>query len=93
MTVRKSSKVVNNLEKKGFIPSDSHHKFFYFYIDGKDTGIWTKISQGSNHDLDEYLLHKMAKQVKLPFDRFLDLIDCPMSKDEYIDYLRMESLV
>jgi hypothetical protein len=55
---------------------------FWFYLDGKKTGIHTRISQGAR-ELDKYLLGSMSRQMKLnrqDFDRF---VDCALTKDGY----------
>jgi len=78
MTTRKSDRAGRNLCKKGFRLSETHHKYYVLYVEGKKTPIQTYISQGSK-ELDDYLLGEMAKQVRLGKKQFLYLIDCPMS--------------
>jgi len=55
MTTRKSDRAGSNLCKKGFRLSETHHKYYVLYVEGKKTPIQTYISQGSR-ELDDYLL-------------------------------------
>jgi hypothetical protein len=43
----------------------------------------TKTSHGSTKDLGDGLLKEMARQVRISKVQFLDLVDCPMSRDQY----------
>lgn len=75
------------LLSKGFAKDNKHHRMLWFYLDGKKTAIRTRIS----HDAKDYgdpLLGEMSKQVKLPRKKFTDLIECPMSREDYIGHLR-----
>lgn len=92
MTTYKSRKVEQSLEKKGFIKEDTHHKYFYFYTnDGKRTKVRTYISHG-HKDIDDYLIGKMAQQTRLTKEQFMKLIDCPLSKEEYINILKRQGI-
>jgi hypothetical protein len=91
---RKKSEVVSGLENKGFHKGTGDHIFLtYFAIDGRKTSVFTKISRGSKNEIDENLLGKMAQQCKLARKRFLDLIDCPMSRNEYETDLRQRDII
>lgn len=75
------------LLSKGFEKDNTHHKMLWFHVDGKKTGIRTRIS----HNVKDYgdpLLGEMSKQVKLPRKKFTDLIECPMSLTDYVGHLR-----
>ncbi len=75
------------LLSKGFQKDNTHHKMLWFHVEGKKTAIRTRIS----HDVKDYgnsLLGEMSKQVRLPRKKFTDLIDCPMSREDYIGHLR-----
>jgi hypothetical protein len=91
---RKKSEVISGLENKGFHQGTGDHIFLtYFDNNGHKTSIFTKISRGSRNEIDENLLGKMAQQCKLARKRFLDLVDCPMSRDEYETDLRQRGLI
>ena len=70
------------MSKKGFAQIDSHHKMFWLYVDGKKTGIRTRISQGEK-TLDDYLIGCMSKQMRLTKKEFTSFVDCTMSGADY----------
>lgn len=86
-----SSRVVApNLTKKGFKLEESKDKMFRHYVDGKRTGMWTKISQG-NFEIPDNLLSAMKKQLKLHSNReVIQLCDCTMSEEQYLAILRQD---
>lgn len=80
---RKKSDVEGGLRGKGFLPENTHHRYFFYYTrEGAKSRIRTKTSHGGR-DLDDYLLGQMAKQCKLSKKDFLDLVDCPLDQDQY----------
>lgn len=79
--------VAAGLSKKGFAARNSHHTFFHLYVDGKKRAVYTKISHGTR-EIDDKLLGMMARQVGLSKRDFHDLIDCPLSSDDYVKLLR-----
>lgn len=85
------SSIDSALRKKGFSIDDSRdHRFYHHKLDGKITGIKTKISRGSNYKrIDASLQSKIKNQLKLDSSQeFRNLIDCPMTKDDYIKKLK-----
>lgn len=77
------------LLRKGFVRKEGDHDFFIYYtMDGLKTRIHTKTSHGKSFDISDHLLSRMAKQVKLKSGEFRDLIDCPLSREEYERILR-----
>ena len=86
MTVIKTRVIESALTSKGFRVSQTDHKYYYFYVEGKRTNIWTKIS----HGLDEYgddLLRLMKKQLKLEKQELVEFISCSLSEAEYRNQL------
>lgn len=80
---RNKQKVEHALLKKGFEQDDTHHHFFlYRTAQGLLTAIRTRTSH-SGKDLDDHLLGAMARQCRLDKKRFLDLVDCPLSREQY----------
>lgn len=73
--------------RKGFKSHDSHHVYYYLWVNGKKTTVRTHISHGEK-EIDDNLLSFMAKQVKLTKKLFGDLIDCPLTHDQYVEHLR-----
>jgi hypothetical protein len=79
------------LLKKGFVLEDSgkDHRYYKLHLNGKYTGIVTKVSRGSGYkSLGNDLVSMMARQVKLKTAEFCDLVQCPMSAEKYVETLR-----
>jgi hypothetical protein len=85
MTTRDRKDIEAALERKGFERDETHHHYFvYRTIDGKKSQIRTRTSHGSSHKtLGDALLSQMAKQVKLPNKKFLELVDCTLDQAGY----------
>ena len=84
---RSRKDVESALKSKGFHQAESHHHFFiYFTKKGKKTLAKTKTSHGMK-DISDDLLSQMAKQCKLTKSQFLELVDCPMNRDEFEEAL------
>lgn len=88
MAVLSAKKTYKNLLKKGFNDAQNKsadHKWLELFHNGKLV-LHTKISHGED-DLGSYLIKQMSFQCKLSKDEFLDLANCPMSKQQYFDTL------
>jgi hypothetical protein len=84
----KSAKTVGaSLLQKGFHSHGGDHIHYSLYVDGVKTIVRTKISHGEK-EIDDNLLSLMARQVKLNKKQFADLIDCPLSHEQYVKHLR-----
>ena len=86
MKPRKTREIARDLERKGFIKSKRDHTFFLLYVENKKTSIFTKISHGKK-EYDSYLLGRMAKNLRISNSQFIDLLDCPLSREEYVNIL------
>lgn len=84
--------VRNSLLEKGFGLENNNHKMFYYYMDGKRTSIRTMISHNSD-EIDDFLIGKMKNQLKLSKEQFLDLVDCPLTKEELRRYYLENGIV
>ncbi|HNY32800.1 MAG TPA: hypothetical protein PKO15_18090 [Fibrobacteria bacterium] len=82
---RAKAKVEQSLQVKGFrVKEGDHHYFTYYRPDGRKTSIFTKTSHTPKmREIPDNLLGMMAKQCKLSKKLFLDLVDCPMSREAY----------
>ncbi len=80
------------LLRKGFKKETSHHIIYYYYINGKKTSIHTYISHDTR-ELSPKQLNQMAKELKLNYDDFEKLIECPLSEIEYRDYLQSKGYI
>jgi hypothetical protein len=77
------------LKQKGFVQSEGdHHRFVYFTRDGRKTSANTKTSHSPKvKDIADNLLSQMARQCLLTKPRFLELVDCPLERDEYEQFV------
>jgi len=82
---RPKSKVEGALRQKGFVENQSHHHLFVFTRqDGRLTAIRTKTSHTPKmKEIGDGLLGQMAKQTGLDKRSFLELVDCPLSREAY----------
>lgn len=97
MSSKPRSLIEESLKKKGFEVEQSgrDHRFYYFYYNGKKTGVRTKISTGSGYkDYSDSLLGTIKKQLCFPSRRHLDdFINCPLTLEDYIDILKTQNLL
>jgi hypothetical protein len=84
---RPARAVDSALLQKGFRSHNSDHVYYYLHVDGRKTMIRTKISHNAR-DITENLLALMARQVKLTKRQFLELVDCPLTNEQYVRLLR-----
>ena len=80
------SKVERNLPKKGFRSDRSkHHIYFFHEYKGKETGPKTRISHSPKFkDIYDDVLTSMRKQLRLDTKKeTVDLINCPMEREDY----------
>lgn len=82
---RDKKKIESSLKSKGFSPKNGDHNYFlYITKEGKISDIRTKTSHGKQpKTIGEPLLSLMAKQCHLEKSDFLNLIDCPLSQEDY----------
>jgi len=78
----------SSLTKKGFVQiADSDHQAFQLHVNGKKVSVNTFYSHGAK-ECDDYILGRMAKQLRLSRAQLDDLIDCPLSAEAYIEMLK-----
>ncbi len=88
----KRQDVVKTLPKKGFTKESRHHIYFYHRVGGKETGPFTKVSH-SGKEISDSLITPMRKQLKLDTNRQVrELIECPMSRDDYTNFLKQKGV-
>lgn len=82
--------VERSLESKGFERSpNKHNNFIYFTKSGKKSPARTGTSHSKKmKTIPDSIISEMAKQCKLTKAEFEDLINCPMSRDQYEQKLR-----
>ncbi|WP_320816211.1 hypothetical protein [Flavobacterium sp.] len=88
MTLDKK-KILKNLIKKGFTDNTNRsvdHKYLEYHHNGKLIA-YTKLSHGSKKEIDNYLIIQMAKQCQISKNDFVDLVNCPLSAEKYLEKL------
>ena len=95
MPARKSGEVLQGLKRKGFNLSERHHHFLVLYDEkGRLTHIRVKVSHSRVKEYGPSLLNALKHQLHLDsIQEVLDLIDCPMSKKEYLDKLKRKGIL
>ncbi|MGA2500836.1 MAG: hypothetical protein ABSH20_24125 [Tepidisphaeraceae bacterium] len=76
-----------SLLKKGFVALENDHTHYHLYVEGKKTIVSTMISHGEK-EIGDPLLATMARQVKLTRKQFIELVDCPLTLEQYVKQLR-----
>lgn len=82
-------KTLSNLKKKGFTDSvnrSGDHLYLDFFHEGKLI-LHTKVSHGSNKDIDDYLIKQMSVQCKLTKLQFKEFAECTLSAEQYVEIL------
>lgn len=81
--------VLRSLRKKGFVEDAAHHKYLYFYYQGRQTQFYTLVSHGSgSEDVGPEIVRKMKRQLGLDSHRQVEqLIECTMSEADYVQAL------
>lgn len=59
-----------------------HHVFWWFEFDGREHRI-AKFSHSSRGQLPQYIVSDTAKRLKLTNSELDDLVNCPMTADEF----------
>lgn len=73
---------------KGFRLDDRGDRYFIFHEGDRKTSVFTFISHGSKHDLDDFLVGKMSKQMQLTKREFLTFVSCQIDRAGYLRLLR-----
>ena len=91
MPVLDAKKTYQNLLSKGFKAAKGDHKYLEYYFNGKFI-LHTKISHGEK-ELEDFHIGMMKRQCKLEKKEFIDLANCPLSADEYLDILKRDGII
>lgn len=79
--------VAENLLRKGFRQRNGGDKYYHLFVDGLKTPVFTFVSHGEK-EIHDGLLGQMAKQTRLVKREFLELVDCPLTEEQYVQLLR-----
>jgi hypothetical protein len=91
MPVLDAKKTYQNLLSKGFKAAKGDHKFLEYYFNGKVI-LHTKISHGEK-ELQDFHIGMMKRQCKLEKQEFIDLANCPLSAEEYLEILKKSGII
>ena len=94
MSVLDPKKTYKSLKKKGFtdtITKSVDHKRLEFFHN-KKLVLSTRLSHHSK-DLGDYLIKQMSFQCHLDKNEFIDLANCPLSKEEFLEILEQKDLL
>jgi hypothetical protein len=91
MAVLDAKKTYQNLLSKGFTAAKGDHKFLEFFFNGKFI-LHTKISHGEK-DLQDFHIGMMKRQCKLEKKDFVDLANCPLSAEQYLQILKTNGVI
>lgn len=84
--------VMAALVRKGFASSEGDHTYYIYHtLDGRKTLAKTKVSH-SGKEVPDPVLGMMARQCKLTVHEFRDLVDCPLSREQYEAILARKGL-
>jgi predicted RNA binding protein YcfA (HicA-like mRNA interferase family) len=86
MASLKTKDIESALLRKGFRKHDSHHTYYWLYDGEKKTNVRTFISHGGREYPDN-MLSPMSKQLRVTKRQLLALVDCPLSREDYLDLL------
>jgi len=82
----RKNKVEKGLKKKGFQepnPDKSHIVLVYYTLTGDKSRIATRISRGSDPDIQDCTIARMSKQCQITIPQFRNLVKCPLSQADY----------
>lgn len=75
---------------KGFrLDRSTNHEYYRLFVEGKASSVRTKVSHGNKGELNSNspLMNKYQAQLRLDKKRLEDLLDCPLTGDEYVRML------
>lgn len=94
MSVLDTKRTYKNLKKKGFSDSENKsvdHRYLELFYNDKFV-LHTKISHGSK-DIGDHLIKQMSVQCHLDKNEFMDLSNCPLSKEDFFKILQKKGLL
>lgn len=92
MATRKAREIKEGLTKKGFIAVQRDHTYLFFSVEGRKSGIHTKISHG-NKEYSDNILSLVARQLHISSKQLDDLLDCPLSYERYLSMLKEKNII
>lgn len=82
------------LLSKGFREKSTSHAYYYLYVDGRKTSVFTYLSHGSGYkDYSDSLVREVCHQLGLVKKEFLQLVECPLTYEQYVVILRQRGRI
>jgi len=81
------------LLRKGFRRANSKDEMYHFFVDGKKSAVWTKISHGEREIHDGLLATMSRRQLRISRGQLNALVECSLGYDEYLELLRQQDVV
>lgn len=82
------------LAQKGFDRTEGgKHRVYRLLVDGLETGVATVVSRGAQKTLGNPLVGAIARELHLTGPEFRQLVDCPLSHDDYVGILRGKGIL
>ena len=82
---------ISSFLKKGFVKSNSHHRYYEFWHE--DKLIAKTYSSHNSEPIDDYLIGSMRRQCNMDKPFFIEFAKCTKSKEDYILLLKKEGLI
>ncbi len=92
MATRKAREIKEGLTKKGFIAVQRDHTYFFLSVEGRKSRVHTKISHGRG-EYGDNLLSFVAKELYISKKQLADLLDCPLSYEDYLTILEKKQVL
>lgn len=87
MSTIKKRTLESALRAKGFCQENTHHEYFWLFVEGKKTRVRTYLSHGIK-EYEDNLLSRIAKQLHVNKLQLIALVECPLSYRDYVAYLQ-----
>jgi hypothetical protein len=88
----KTKEAEKGLLQKGFRRRNTDHATFWLFVGDERSEVWTKISFGAS-EIDDSMVSRMARQVFLSRKDFVNLVQCPLSREDYLARLRDQGIL
>jgi len=82
---------IANFLKKGFVKSNSHHRYYEFWFENKL--IVKTYSSHNSESIDDFLIGSMRRQCNMDKAFFIEFAKCTKSKEDYITLLKSTGLL
>jgi hypothetical protein len=87
-------KIRSALLNKGFRTKDGDHKYYYLFVEGKKSSVFTKLSHGGAYKVyGDDLINEVKHQMGLTKAKLLEYVDCTLDYNGYINILKQSGRI